>query len=83
MWHHRATARELHRLAGLKAASLRAGRDTERVGGTDIEAAGTRVLDEGEPERLDAVRDREGDELVLATLERCARAELDQLDADR
>ena len=52
----------------------------ERVGRVDVEAPGPRVLDQREAERLHAVRDREGDEVVVASLEHVAGLQLDELE---
>ena len=70
---------ERHRLAALERAALGPVRDAERVGGLDVEPARPVVLDERVADRRDAVRDREGDEAVVAAVERVARGELDEL----
>src|SRR5262249_36541706 len=71
------------RLAALEPAAVGAGWNAERVSGLDVEAAGTRLLDEGVADRRDAVRDLERLESVLVPVERVARAELDQLQVVR
>jgi len=69
-----------HRLTGLEQAALRARGDTERIGCLDVEATRPRMLDQREPKRLHPVRDREGDEVVVAALEHVAGSQLGQLE---
>ncbi len=67
-------------LAALQCAALGAGRDAERLGCLDIEAAGPFVLDERVAHRRDTVLDREDEDAIAVALERLARPQLVDLD---
>src|SRR6476619_3163183 len=75
----RPPVRESDRIAALKGAALWPGRDAERVGLVNVEAARPGVLDERVPDRRDAVGNAKGDEVVVASLEDVAGAQLGQV----
>src|SRR5581483_6465280 len=70
--------RQRQRLAALEDPAFATGRNAERVGRLDVEAARAVVLDERVAERRDAVVERERVDAVLAALELLAHVELDE-----
>jgi hypothetical protein len=75
----RAPVRKRHGVSALERAAFRPGRDAERIGLLDVEAARSRMLEQGVTDRGDAVGNREGDEVVVAALEDVTRAQLVQV----
>jgi hypothetical protein len=77
---HVAPVRKVDRLPALEPPEERALRNPQRLGGLEVEAPGTRVLGQAVAVRPDAVLDGEGEDAVIAALERVAGHELAQLD---
>ena len=77
---HAASVRKLDGLPTLELSEKWALRNAERAGRLEIEAARPRVLDDAVAVRTDAVLDHEGEDPVIAALERISRRELLQVD---
>ena len=77
---HAASVRKLDGLPTLELSEEWALRDAERARRLEIEAARARVLDDAVAIGPDAVLDREGEDPVIAALERISRGELLQVD---
>jgi hypothetical protein len=77
---HATAVGKLDGLAALQPAEERALRNAERLRGLEVEATGPWVLDDAVPVRCDPVFDREGEDAVIAALERIPGRKLAQLD---
>jgi hypothetical protein len=75
-----ASVGELDGLAALQPAEERALRNAERLRGLEAEATRPRVLGDAVAVRSDPVLDREGEDAVIAALQRIPGRELAQLD---
>jgi hypothetical protein len=83
LWPHRAASGDLDGLSALQASEERPFGDTQCARGLDIEAPGARTLRKGVTVGGHAVLYVEGDDAVIAALDRVAAAQLDQLDRIR